>query len=843
MNYSERHVEKCARRLRSKGVRRLKRVQIFFLRLGFLVLLAGAGYGSYLVYDYVHAMIQEVPDIKTVEFNPTGTPSQVLDSDGEPVNTFSSTDVLQESIMLDKIPKDLQNAVIAAEDPRFWSHEGVDTSAVLRAYVNAFVKGGSFSSDDDTITQQLLKNQVFTGGDDIDMFARFRRRFQEMYLAFATEAHYTKDEILEYYLNTVSLGQNTLGVGAASKRYFNKQVSELTLPECATLAAIIKNPVYYNPITHASRNRKRELQVLTAMQDQGLITSDEYEKAIEDDVQTRIQRYNEPVMEKVRETSYYEDALKQEVIEDLKKELGYSDTQAMVALQTGGLIIHSTQDTELQQICDKVANNPANYPEPVECQLSYQLTIQHFNGVSESFNFNDIKKWYEENDDPIKSCFASEKEAMKVIRPFRRSVLQSSDRVVSESIHFIVEPQASIVLMDQSSGEIKALVGGRGEKTKSLAVNRSTDINRQPGSVFPTLSTYLPALDTAGMTLGTVQDDTEYNYPGTDQPVVNWYGDAYRGLITVRDAIQNPSNVVAVKTLDQVTPRVSYDYLRDLGINNLIDGYSDDAGQTYTDISLSLASGDLTKGVSNREITGAYATIAGGGVYHKPHLYTRIVDRDGNTIIDHTTMAGTRVMKETTAWLLTQTMLDEEQTDMATAGCGGSSEDGSDLWYIGYTPYITAGIWCGYDNSRSQDDTEYHQKIWRKVMKQINTAYTGVTEFKQPAGIVSATICTKCGKLAIEHLCEDAVGGSCARIEYFTEETLPTESCDCHVRCRICKSSGLLAGESCPDSEVSEVVYLQKKDETSDEGKTMDSMLIMPEYLINSICEVHNTVN
>lgn len=851
MNYSENGVKKKAEALRCRSVRISKKVQVLFLRLGFLLLIGAFFYMSYLGYRYMHSMIDEVPNVKTIELVPTGKPTLILDDSGETVRTLTADDINRSYTMLDQMPRNLQNAFIAIEDSSFRSHEGIDSVGTLKAFVTGLTNGGNFSQSSTTITQQLLKNQVLTGGEEHDFASRFKRKFKELYMALSLENRYSKDEILEYYLNTIALGQNTLGVEAASMRYFNKHVSDLTLSECATLAAIAKNPVSYNPINHAARNRNRELLVLTAMQEQGLITSEEYEKAIEDNVQVRVQRYNEEYVKDKNPTSFFTDALILSVIEDLKKELGYTDTQAANAIYTGGLVIKSTQDTNMQIVCDKELNNPKNYPSNVKYQLNYQLTIEHTNGILESFNFSDMKKWYEENNKPIKSYFKSERQAHAVIAPFRHHVVTKQDTVIAESIRTIIEPQCSFVLMDQTTGEIKALVGGRGEKEESLCYNRATAATRQPGSTMSVLSAYLPALDTSGITLGNVYDDTKYNYPNTEQPVNNIYKDTYHGLTTERDAIKNSINVVAVKTLDQVTPHVGYSYLLNLGFTTLVDGYSDDTGHSYTDISLPLALGQLTKGVTNHELTGAFATIANGGVYHQPHLYTTIKDKDDNTLIDHTMSTSKRVMKESTAWLLTDTMREEVaefdsgsvkfgNSDMVIAGKSGITTDNNDLWFVGYTPYLSAGIWCGFDGNRSQKNGNYHKLIWKNIMEKINSRYETKNSFPAPEGIISATICTKCGKLAIDNLCEDAVGGSCKRVEFFTESTVPTDSCDCHLRCRICKSSGLLAGDGCPEADVYDVVYLQKKDEAAGEGKTQDSPLIMPEYLIDSICEIHN---
>lgn len=853
MNFSEKKVIKRAKKLRSKWPTRGRRVQVFLLRFGFFLLVCGTVYAAYLGFRYIKDITADVPDINAIDLIPEGFTTSILDDDGDTVRTLSASDANRQYVMLDQIPTNLQNAFIAIEDENFRSHDGIEPVTILKSTIAWIASGGVQASEHLTLTQQLLKNQIPTLDKESDLLSGVRRRLKEEYMALRMENRYTKDEILEFYLNTVNLGQNTSGVEAASLRYFNKHAIDLSLSECACLAGIAKNPNAYNPISHSGRNRTRELMVLKAMQDQGFITSDQYELAIRDDVQAHAQRHKVGKADDTKPTSYFTDAMIRDVIEDMKSELGYSETQAANALYTGGLKIQTTLDSDMQAVCEKEINNAKNYPEDVSYQLEYQLTIQHPNGSTESYSFSDVKKWYADRGEPIASFFKSPKKAKKVIAPFKKSMVRDSDKVIAESVNTVIEPQTSFVLMDHTTGEIKALVGGRDKTADELSGGRATDVNRQPGSTLGILSTYLPVLDTAGMSLASVKDDAEYYYPGTEELVQNRYGDTYRGLTTIRDSIINSTNVIAVKTLDQITPKIGYDYLKNLGFSTLTDGYSDDAGRTLTDIALPLALGKLARGVNNLELTAAFATIADAGVYKKPHLYTKVLDHDGNVLIDHSQTSSKKVMKDTTAWLLTDAMKESVMTmneknisfrksAMAIAGQDGISENGNDLWFVGYTPYLTAGIWCGYDANKSQKDTEYHMNIWRRIMEKVsNIGDFEVNEsFTMPKGLFKAKICTKCGKLAIDGLCAEATGGSCEREEYFTSETLPTDSCDCHVRCKICKASGLLAGDGCPESDVYDVIYLQKKDEEAGSGKTNDSNLIMPTYLIDSICEVHN---
>lgn len=782
MNYSRKLVQERAKRLKSPSAHRKSKIHIIGVRLSLVLFVFFMCISISATTGILKSILASAPDINRIQVVPQGYTTTLTDNAGNTIQTLVGKNANREYVTLDQIPSSLQNAFIAIEDERFFEHNGIDLRGIARAFVTGIENGGTFSQGASTLTQQLLKNQVFGGGDETSFIARLERKIQEQYLAIQLEQKYDKKQILEYYLNTINLGQNTLGVQAASKRYFGKDVSSLTLSESAVLAGITKNPTSYNPILHPKHNKARRTAVLTCMKEQGYITNDDYTAAMKDKVYSRIQAVNEEISTETTATSYFTDALIEQVISDLKTKLGYTETQAYNALYSRGLTIETTQDSSMQKICDKIINNKKYYP---------------------------------------------------------KSKGKNS------------EPQASFVLMDQYTGEVKALCGGRGKKTASRTLNRATGITRQPGSTFKVLSTYLPALDTAGMTLATVQDDAPYHYPGTKRKVKNWYGDSYRGLSSIRSAIADSMNVVTVKTLEQVGPETGYAYLLNLGFTSIVDTYTDNSGKTYTDIALPMALGGLTKGVSNLELTGGFASIANGGIYHRPLFYTKIKDHDGKVLIDNTTENSRRIMKDSTAWLLTSAMTDVikkgtgtrlkfQNLTMNLAGKTGTSTDNKDLWFVGYTPYLTAGIWCGYDDGKKQSSTNYHKELWRDIMETIHKKYENKA-FKRPSSVTSAVICTKCGKLAINGLCSQAIGGSCERKEYFAGDSVPTDTCDCHVRCRICKSSGYLAGDGCPDSETYTVVYLQKTDTSSkNSGTTADTPLIIPPYLANSLCHVHN---
>lgn len=846
MNFSRKEVKRRANLLESSATPRFHKMQLIGIRLvlvGFIfisIFLISALAGGY------KSLVSTTPDVDSIQIVPQGYTTTIVDTDGNTIQTLVGKDANREYVTLDRIPANLQNAFIAIEDERFRKHNGVDTQGILRAFSLGLRNGGNFTQGASTLTQQLLKNQVFHGGEENTLFQKLKRKFQEQNLALQIEKKYTKNQILEYYLNTINLGQNTLGVQAASKRYFNKDVSKLTLSECAVLAGITQNPSANNPISHPAKNSARRTTVLNYMKNQGYISSEDYTESMRDNVYDRIQKIDQKKTPSNSITSYFTDALTEQVIHDLKAKCGYTETQAYNALYSRGLTIYTTQDQSMQKTVDKLINDPKYYPADSQFKLTYQLTLRYSDGTQLTYTFDDMKNWFKKHKKKKISSYYKKKSTAKAqIRQFRKAIATKGTSIVSETIDLVLQPQASFVVMDQHTGYVKALCGGRGEKTGSRTLNRATDSPRQPGSTFKILSTYLPALDTSGMTLATVQDDAPFYYPGTKKLVKNWYGSSYRGLTSLREAMAQSMNVAAVKTLNQVTPKTAYDYLLNLGFTTLVDNYTANDGKTYTDISLPLALGGLTRGVTNLELTTAFAAIANQGTYHPATFYTKIVDHDGNVLLDNTTDIESRqVMKDSTSWLLTSAMEDVirtgtggrlkfRQLSMAQAGKTGTSTGNRDLWFVGYTPYLTAGIWGGYDDNKKQRSITYHKDLWRDIMGKLNQEFTK-SSFVKPDSITSAVICTKCGKLAIDGICNIAVGGSCAKKEYFSKDSLPTENCDCHVRCKICRASGHLASDRCPSSQVYTAVYLQK----NESAVTADSSRIIPDYLA-STCQIH----
>lgn len=802
MNYGKRGVRKRQQALhatskkwtRKFGFALVQVCLICIIGIGVIGLSAGIG--------IFRGVLATAPDIGNIDVTPSGFSTFVYDIEGNQIQKLVSTDSNRIPVTIEMVPENLQHAFVAVEDQRFYEHNGIDIKGILRAGMVGLQNKGKFSEGASTITQQLLKNNVFTDWTSEDSLAdKFKRKIQEQYLALELEKVMDKDAILINYMNTINLGQNTLGVQAASKRYFDKDVSDLTLSECAVIAGITQNPSKYNPITHPDKNAERREKVLKDMKDQGYITQEEHDAALADDVYSRI-KIADAENEEDAPTTYFVDALTDDVMEDLIA-AGYNETQAYTLLYSGGLKIYSTQDPKIQRICDEVFSDESNYPENTKWYLNYELTIEKSNGDKENHSTEMFRSyWMENRSKSYNLIYSSTDDAYADIEAYKEAVMEYGDEVYGENISMTPQPQVSIVVMDQSTGHVVAMEGGRGAKTGSRTLNRATDAARQPGSTFKVVSTYAPALDSAGLTLANIMNDAPFNY-ADGRPVRNWYGESYRGLCSLREGIAQSLNIVAVKTLTQITPQLGYDYLLNFGFTTLVER-EEINGKVYSDIQQALALGGITKGVTNEELNAAYACIANGGTYIKPKLYTKVLDHDGNIILDNTMPQSKQVIKESTAFLLTNAMVDVVTVGtggavnfggMAIAGKTGTTSDYNDVWFAGYTPYYTATTWTGFDNNvkLAGSERDLAKKLWRLVMSRIHEDLENESFSVPASGIVTATVCSRSGKLPIEGLCSGTL-----RTEYFAEDTVPTETCDVHYAGQICAYSVLPACEGCP---------------------------------------------
>ena len=813
MNYSSNSIRKKIKALRSPYSRISRKAVLLFFKLVTVcilicfVMLACVGLGAFT------GIIQTAPQISLDAVSPQWYQSYIYDSEGKKVETLVASGSNRIEASIEDMPQHLIDAFIAIEDSRFYTHNGIDPRGIVRALYTTIKSGFKETQGGSTITQQLIKNNVFSAESENGLIDTVKRKFQEQYLALILEQNVDKDTILQNYLNTINLGNNNLGVQAAAQNYFNKDVSELTISESAVIAATTSNPYKYNPVRFPENNESRRAIVLKNMLELEFITQPEYDEALADNVYDRIMN--------VRNTStgssafsYYTDALIPQLTEDLVNLKGYTRTQAYNLIYRGGLQIYSCQDSELQKYAENTVNNPDYYSGRYDFTLRYRIQIKDKEGEYHSYTENSILNFYQSTlgISGFTLLFSAESEAQEAINNFKSYILKETGGTVvegTEDITYTLEPQASFVLIEQSTGEVKALVGGRGDKTHSLALNRATDSKRSPGSSFKLLTVYSPALDTAGMTLGTVYDDVPYLY-STGKLVTN-VDDEYHGLMTIREAITVSRNVPAVKIITDISPELGYSYALSYGISTLTP-----EEQHYQAIAL----GGITNGATNYEMTAAYSAIANYGVYNEPKLYTKVLDHDGNILLDNTTPNSHRVIKESTAWLL-DSALRSVVTDNITylmsdnmyyAGKSGTSQLNTDKWFIGFSPYYTAGIWVGNDDSTPVNTSYYTMaqlNIWRDIMEY---AHEGLeyTEFQKPYNIVEAEICAESGKLAVAGLCDCDPRGSQVITEYFEDGTVPTEVCDIHIQVTMCKESGRIASDSCPPESRYKAVYIKK---------------------------------
>lgn len=849
MNFSKDSVVKKHKNLVSTPRKLSTKLVVNVFRVFVFAILLFCLSGGFLVLGMVKSILDGAPDIEDLNIAPVGYSTTVYDSDGNEIEKLTTTGSNRIPVSIDQIPEHLQQAFIALEDERFYDHNGIDVKGILRAGVQLVVFGSKQGAS--TLTQQLLKNNVFDGGRESSFGESIKRKIQEQYLALELEKTTSKSIILENYLNTIFLGSDCYGVQAAALRYFNKDVSELTISESAVIAAITQNPAkYYNPIYNPENNSRRRQVCLDNMLELGYITQEEYTDAINDDVYSRIQTISAERQE-ADPYSYFVDELIDQVISDLMEQKGYTSTQAANALYSGGLSIYSTQDSTIQKICDEELSNPDNYPKNVYYSFDWRWSVKHADGTIENFSNVNISYYHRTllKESDFKIIFKTKEDAQACIDEYKAAYLKEDDVILGETTLFTLQPQVSFTVIDQATGEVKALIGGRGTKETSRSLNRATSSTRQPGSCFKVLASFLPALEN-GQTLATVYDDSPYNYMN-GRAVNNWWGDTYRGLQNIRYAIAQSANIIAVKTITDVGPNVAMDYLDNLGFTTLVESKELADGTILSDANQSTALGGLTDGVYNLELTNAYAAIANGGVYIEPVYYTKVTDYNGRVILEKEPETK-RVMKESTAWLLTNAMHDvvtvggtgtaANVSGQYIAGKTGTTTNSYDLWFSGYSDYLTASIWTGFDENADMGkyvgNQSYHKVLWSKIMSRIHTekgyAYS---EPEMPDSIVTVQVCKKCGYLAVEDLCDQDPEGNMITTEYFAEGTVPTESCKCHVKYTICKDSGNLATGNCPESSKKTVVYRFRF--LGDEGTTLDSAYEIPAALEHSSCIIH----
>ena len=844
MNYGKTEVSRKLRRISSKTEKLTSRMIFLFVKLILVAVLLMAAFAASLGYGALKGIIDSAPEIDVASIEPSGYATMVYDREGNLTETLVKSGANRLEATYEELPQCLIDAFVAIEDSRFWSHKGIDIRSILRAAVGVIT--GESAGGGSTLTQQLIKNNIFEGGNENTFGEKLERKIQEQYLAVQLEKIMDKKIILKNYLNTINLGNNTLGVKAAALSYFNKDVSDLTLSEATVIAGITQAPTRYNPLSENGRknNEEKRRVILQYMYEQGLIDKEAQEEALADDVYSRITNVNLTAQENESPYTYFTDELITQVMEALQEELGYTETQASNLLFSGGLEIHTTQDPKMQAIVDEEVNNPDNY-DVVYYSVDYQLSVTHADGTTTHYSDESMGSYFR-NDlgrSSFNGLFDSKEEADEAISLYKDAMVKEGDTILGEVIHYVLQPQISFVLMDQATGEVKAISGGRGTKEVSRSLNRATETLRQPGSTFKVITSFAPAIDACGANLSTVYYDAPFTV-GT-KTFRNWYSSkGYMGYSTIRDGIVYSMNIVAVRCMmETVTPQLGVEYARNFGITSMTD----------TDYNAATALGGITKGVSNLELTAAYATIANQGIYTKPRFFTQILDHNGKVLLDNTPETK-RVLKDSTAFLLTDAMSQSMESsrmygsgnlyststsanlsNMSNAGKSGTTTSNNDIWFVGYTPYYTAGIWSGCDNNQKisaiGSSTSYHKIIWKNIMTRVHEGLAD-TGFAIPSSVTTAQVCRKSGKLASPGVCENDPRGSAVYTEYFAKGSEPTEVCDHHGVTTVCSASGGLPTQYCPaELRTSRIFMITPEGET---GATADSAYRIPGY-----CTIH----
>jgi penicillin-binding protein 1A len=853
MNYGSQGIKQKKKLLNSAATKFRTKLGVFAIKFILILAIAVVVSGSCLLLGSVQGIIASAPDISTIDVSPDGFATKIYNSDGEEIQTLSTSGSNRISVDIEQVPKELQHAFVAIEDERFYEHNGIDIKGIVRAAYNT-VSGGGLSQGASTLTQQLIKNNVFNVYNETDL-EKIKRKVQEQYLAVKLETYMSKEDILENYLNTINLGNGYYGVQAAANGYFGKDVSELTLSECAVIASITQNPTKLNPLRYPDDNKERQQKVLKNMLEQGYISQAEYIEAASDDVYARIEGLD--INTGSTTYSYFVDTLIEELIDDLMTQKGYTETQATNLIYKGGLQVYSTQDTSMQEIADSVINDPSYYPSSTEFSISYALSVKTAEGKIINYSHSSMQTWYENvmEDSKFSLIQTNEDTATEYVERYKEAMTADGSTVIAESLSFVVQPQISFSLMDQHTGYVKVLVGGRGDKYGNRTLNRATNSPRQPGSCIKPLVAYGPALDTNAITLATAIDDAPYYY-SSGQLVKNYTTGDYRGLMTTREAIYRSENVPAVKVLTLITPQVGFNYLEKFGLSSLVS--PSNAINGNHDIVQPLALGGMTLGVYNIDMTAAYAAIANNGTYIAPIYYTEVYDYKGNLILDNTVNETHSVLKETTAWLLTsalQSVVTQGTggsaaiSNQPVAGKTGTTQYDSDKWFCGFTPYYTASIWLGYDddNSKILPSSINHSKIWSAIMSQIH-ADLPTGSFEQPEGIVEVAVCSQSGKLPVEGVCDSDPRGSQIITEFFSVDNQPTETCDTHVKVTVCNDSGSIASVGCTNTSTR--VYIKKSStnlassassESEDNSySAADSSYAITDEMLTKLCALHS---
>ena len=731
-------------------------VRLFVL----LVLILGlSGMGALV--GIAKAYVETSPTLDLAAIDDQAQTSFIYDADGNLITDYKGTEN-RVMIGIDKMPQALRYAFVAVEDERFYIHNGVDVKRIVGAFVQNFVSGSQQGGS--TITQQLIKNTVLSCEQS------YKRKIQEAYLAMQLETRYSKDEILECYLNTIYLGENYYGVQVASVNYFGKEnLFDLTLRECAMLAGMTNNPYYYNPrrnfflrqsdtTDYAAITNDRTDYVLRCMYENQFITKDQYLAALNTATATVLEK--SPASTALYPYAHYVEYAISDVVQTLLKLNALENTSANRnamenELRTGGYHVYLALDTNIQSIVEDTLSSYSDYP----------------------------------------------------------SLRNPSDRVYRArnsdgTYNDIEQPQAAAVVIDYRTGEVKAIVGSRYKPTQRKTLNRAVNMNMPVGSSIKPIAVYAPALD-----LGAGAGSILYNIPvpikgwtgndGKDSWPQNYGGSSYRGPETVRTAITKSDNTAAAYALmNFVGVERSADYLLKLGVS--------ESRINRTPFGVALGS----SGITPFEMAVAFGVLGNGGVYQSPVTFLGIADSSQRIIYDsHANQTRRQVFKPSTAWLTIDMLKDVVSSGTGTAakisgrpvaGKTGTNSDQKGVFFAGLTDWYCGTVWIGHDNYKALSSKttggNSAAKLWKAFMTKIHAGLPvrdimegGASDY----GLVKVTTCGVSGQLATD-ACRNDVNNYGIVTDYWPQDSVPTTYCQMHYTLNVCTTTGMLAGEYCP---------------------------------------------
>lgn len=742
------------KKLKKKPSKVKRFFKYFFLTIlitGLLIGVVGVG--------YIVAVIKTTPTLDVNAIYNLNQPSMVYDDQGEFIDNLPSKEI-RYIISYDEMPQNLINAYISIEDERFMTHKGIDVKRILgAAYRDVLVILGKQSGihGASTLTQQLIKNTILSteASAESTPLDRINRKIKELYLALQLENEVSKEEIIRSYLNTIPLSGHIYGVEAASRYFFGKNAKDLTLLESAYIAGITQAPTTYSAYNTGSSNYpngyiKRTQTVLSKMLELGYISQEDFDTAYAQAGENAFNFSKIDTDYKVNQEWFVYPAIAQ-VRDDLKEKYKYTDEEIDKLLVNGGLKIYTTMNTEMQNSVQSILNDRTN------------LQV----------------------DDT------------------------SVDNVNDYGVPLL---QASATIIDYKTGQVKVLIGGRGDQP-ATSLNRAYDDLKSIGSTTKPLTVYGPALDTKLITAGTPLDDTsvsseiikKYNFGSTNPRNANG---SMAGFVTAREALTYSKNLTSIKTVDM------------LGLDTAIE-YGERAGLKYDQSShtmSALALGQFEQPENNRDggnttiLASAYGSFGNNGVRYEPALYTRVEDATGNVLLEKEPKAVTLFSPQTAYMLydiLKGSSTKAEFSDIPVSGKTGTTDASDNYWFAGLTPYYSGSVWIGYDYPQKMSGgSGSAATLFGKVMSVVHTGLE-YKDIEAPSGLVQATVCKDSGKSPTD-LCYADQRGNRVKTEYFIEGTEPKSVCDVHVKVTVNTSNNKLANDNTPTNLLAEKVFIKK---------------------------------